>query len=300
MSYLSGVNVIITHIIGGLGNQMFQYAVGRALSLERGTPLRLDTQDFKGYRLHNGFELETVFKLDAKLASSSDVRQVLGFRAFGAIRRGLFRRQLAVFRGPNLLVDNLYGHRPKISQAPDACYLMGNWQSEKYFRHIEDTIRGDFSFKTPLVGQNAEVAAQIKTCTAVSLHVRRGDIAANPAALAVHGLCSLDYYQRAVRFITDRVAQPEFFVFSDDLSWVRENLQLGYPCHYIGHNKGSDSYNDMRLMSLCRHHIIANSSFSWWGAWLNPRQDNIVVAPERWFAAECDSTGIVPESWVRM
>ena len=292
--------MIITHVIGGLGNQMFQYAVGRAFSLERGVPLRLDTQDFEGYALHNGFELERIFNIDAKLASGSDLRKVLGWRAFSPVRRRLFRKQLARFRGPSLFVDNLTGQRPQVSAMPDMSYLMGNWQSEKNFKHAEDTIRSDFSFKTPLTGRNAEVTALIKNSLAVSLHVRRGDIAANPTAFAVHGLCSLDYYRCAVEYVTAHVADPEFFIFSDDMPWVRENLHVEYPCHYIEHNKGPESYNDMRLMSLCRHHIIANSSFSWWGAWLDPRGDKIVVAPDRWFAAEFDSSDIIPSTWIRM
>lgn len=291
--------MIITHVIGGLGNQMFQYAIGRALSVTRNVPLRLDIQDFEGYTLHNGYELDRVFSLDARLASKGDVNEVLGWRAFGPIRRRLFRRQLASFRGSRLFVDNLFGQRPRISTAPDTCYLMGNWQSEKYFRHVEDIIRQEFSFKNPLVGRNADIASLIKNSSAISLHVRRGDIAANPAAFAVHGLCSLDYYQRAIEYVTARISHPEFFIFSDDMPWVREYLQLEYPCHFVEHNKGPDSHYDMHLMSLCRHHIIANSSFSWWGAWLDPGRDKIVVAPDSWFATECDSSDIVPESWIR-
>ncbi len=292
--------MIVTHVIGGLGNQMFQYAIGRALSLTRGVPLRLDTQDFEGYALHNGFELERIFNIDAQLASGSDLRKVLGWRAFSPIRRQLFRKQLVRFQGPSLFVDNLTGQRPQISAMPDMSYLMGNWQSEKYFKYIEDTIRTDFSFKFPPTGRNAELAEQICNSVAVSLHVRRGDIAANPASLAIHGLCSLDYYRRAVEYVTAHIAQPEFIIFSDDMPWVREYLHVEHPCHYIEHNKGPESYNDMRLMSLCRHHIIANSSFSWWGAWLDPWGDKIVIAPDRWFASEFDSSDIIPSTWIRM
>ncbi|MES2369170.1 MAG: alpha-1,2-fucosyltransferase [Pseudomonadota bacterium] len=279
---------------------MFQYTVGRALSLARGVPLRLDTQDFEGYALHNGFELHRIFNIDAQTASASDLRQVLGWRSPNPIRRRLFRKGLQQFRGSNLFVDSECTYQHQIVEVPDDCYLMGNWQSERYFEHVADTIRADFSFKSAPRGLNAELAAQLENSNAISLHVRRGDIAANPASLAVHGLCSLDYYRRAVEYIATNVSKPVFLIFSDDMLWVRENLHLEFPCHYIEHNKGLESYNDMRLMSLCHHHIIANSSFSWWGAWLNPRKDKIVVAPERWFAAEFDSTDIVPSSWKRM
>jgi hypothetical protein len=177
---------------------------------------------------------------------------------------------------------------------------MGNWQSERYFAKVADAIRVDFSFNTSLVGRNAELAELIGGVTAISLHVRRGDIAANPASIAIHGLCSLDYYRRAIEFMTAKVTKPEFIIFSDDMAWVRENLQVDYPCHYVQHNMGLESFNDMRLMSLCHHHIIANSSFSWWGAWLNPRVNKIVVAPRRWFSANYDSSDIIPSTWIKM
>ncbi len=292
--------MIITHVIGGLGNQMFQYAAGRTLSLALGVPLRLDTQDFEGYKLHNGFELHRIFNIDAHLADSSDVRQVLGLRALNPIRRRLIRKEFQKFRGSNFFLDSECIYQPQILQVPDNSYLMGNWQSELYFSDIRDIIRSDFSFKSAPLGLNAEVASTLESCNAISLHVRRGDIASNPASLAVHGLCTLDYYQRAVDYVATNVSKPVFIIFSDDMCWVHENLHLDFPCHYIDHNKDLESYNDMRLMSLCRHHIIANSSFSWWGAWLNPRKDKIVVAPKRWFAAAFDSTDIVPSSWKRM
>lgn len=292
--------MIISHIIGGLGNQMFQYASGRALSLARGVPLRLDTQDFEGYALHNGYELDRIFNIQAQLASKGDLRAVLGWRSPTAIRRRLFREQLQILRGPRLFVDTQFTSWRQIAEVPDDCYLMGNWQTEMYFKNAAATIRADFSFKLPAQGRNKELAGQIGRSEAVSLHVRRGDMAANPASLAFHGLCSLDYYRRAIAYISERVANPEFYIFSDDIPWVKENLQLQHPCHYMDHNKGAESYNDMRLMSLCRHHIIANSSFSWWGAWLNPREDKVVVAPERWFASDFDSSDIVPASWIKL
>jgi hypothetical protein len=174
---------------------------------------------------------------------------------------------------------------------------MGNWQSERYFVDVMDMIRADFTFGTAPAGRNTELAELIGNTTAVSLHIRRGDIAANPTSLAVHGLCSLDYYRKAIEYVASKLAKPEFIIFSDDMHWVRENLQVNYPCHYVDHNIGIESYNDMRLMSLCHHHIIANSSFSWWGAWLNPSKEKMVVAPKRWFASNYDSSDIVPSSW---
>ncbi len=292
--------MVISHIIGGLGNQMFQYAAGRALSIERGAPLCLDTQDFKGYTLHNGFELHRLFNINSQIANDSDLRKVLGWRALSPLRRKLFHKRYLKFRGKNLFVDSLSSENYAFAEMPDKCYLMGNWQSERYFAHLSDIIRADFSFKADISLQNTELIELIGKINAVSLHVRRGDIAANPSSLAVHGLCSLEYYRKAVEYVAAKFANPTFIIFSDDMSWVQENLHIDYPCYYIDHNKGVESYNDMRLMSLCRHHIIANSSFSWWGAWLNPSVEKIVVAPQQWFAADYDSSDIIPSTWIQI
>ena len=292
--------MIIAHLIGGLGNQMFQYAASRALSLERDLPLYLDVQDFEGYSLHNGYELNRVFNIDTQIAGKVELKEVLNWRAYTPIRKKLYRPQLSKFRGMRMFVDTQFTSWRQINEVPNDCYLMGNWQTEHYFNNFQAIIRSDFSFRMQPVGLNAALTEQIGRDMAVSLHVRRGDYVANSSSLAYHGLCSVVYYQHAIRYISDRVDNPIFFIFSDDIDWVKENLHIKYPCHYIDHNKGNESYNDMRLMSLCKHHIIANSSFSWWGAWLNPWTDKIVVAPKRWVLTDFDTSDILPASWIKM
>ena len=137
----------------------------------------------------------------------------------------------------------------------------------------------------------------------VSLHVRRGDYASNPKTTSTHGLCSLDYYRAAVTHVASKVENPEFFIFSDDIDWVRANLQLDFPHHFVAHNQGATSYNDMRLMSLCSHHVIANSSFSWWAAWLSgidKGNGGAVIAPRQWFAGAAGRVGAAnrfPSHW---
>jgi hypothetical protein len=293
--------MIISHLIGGLGNQMFQYAVGRAISISRDVPFRLDVQDFSTYTLHNGYELDRVFDVSVELANKKDIKNVLGWRAYPPIRRQLiFRHKLEKFRKKNILVDNQFSPWEQINNVPDNVYLMGNWQTEKYFNEIQDDIRSDFSFKRPCLGFNAEISDLIGNSVSVSLHVRRGDIATNPASLAFHGLCSLDYYQRAIEYISNNIDNPTFFIFSDNIPWARDHLQLKHKCYFVEGNNGSESYNDMHLMSLCQHHIIANSSFSWWGAWLNPNPNKIVVAPKVWVLADFDTSDIVPDTWVKL
>ena len=292
--------MIISHLIGGLGNQMFQYAMSRSLSLEREESLYLDVQDFKGYTLHNGYELNRVFDINTQLAGSAELKKVLGWRAYSPVRKKLYDSRLSKFRGRRMFVDTQFSSWRQLKSVPNDCYLMGNWQTEFYFENFQKTIRDNFSFRLPPVGLNATLANQISGVVAISLHIRRGDYVANPSSLAFHGLCSLDYYRRAINYISNRVVNPVFYIFSDDIPWARENLQLEHSCHYVGNNKGRESYNDMRLMSQCQHHIIANSSFSWWGAWLNPREDKIVIAPRIWVAGNFDTSDIVPDTWVQL
>lgn len=293
--------MIISSIIGGLGNQMFQYAAGRALSLGREQPFRLDTSDFAGYGLHQGFELQRVFNCPAEIAAEAEVRSILDWQFSSGIRRVVTRLGLAVFRRDGFIVEPHFHYWPEINNVPQDCYLVGCWQSEKYFQDAASVIRADFTFKSPLTNRNAELDEQIRQVNAVSLHVRRGDYAENLQTNATHGLCSLDYYRSAIQYVYDRVEQPHFFVFSDDIAWVKNNLKMDLPCQYVDHNHGLESYNDMHLMSLCRHHIIANSSFSWWGAWLNPGSEKIVIAPIKWFVSQKKSTqDLIPTSWVSL
>lgn len=290
--------MVITNLIGGLGNQMFQYAAGRAISLECGTPLRLDTLGFVNYGLHQGFELQRVFNCTAEIANETVVRGILGWQYSSRIRRLFSQRSIAVFRRKGFVVEPHFHYWQGIKNVPCDCYLTGYWQSEKYFLDVAAQIREDFSFQLPLENKNAELAKQINHVNAVSLHVRRGDYVNNPETTATHGLCSLDYYREAIRYVAERVNSPYFFVFSDDIAWVKNNLKIDFPHQYVDHNHGAESYNDMRLMSLCQHHIIANSSFSWWGAWLNPSVRKIVVAPKRWFANETNTQDLIPHNWV--
>lgn len=292
------VRVIVSQIIGGLGNQMFQYAAGRVLSLERGHSLRLDISGFGRYGLHQGFELQRVFNCPVEIATEADVRGLLGWQFSPGIRRVLSRPGMAAFRRAGFVVEPHFHFWRGIRNVPSDCYLVGYWQSEKYWLEQAAQIRADFSFSSTLKDRNAEVAGQINQVNGVSVHVRRGDYANNPRTNAAHGLCSPEYYQTAIQCIAGRVDYPHFFVFSDDVEWTREHLKLSFPCQYVDHNHGAESYNDMRLMSLCRYHIIANSSFSWWGAWLDAKPGKIVIAPKRWFADERDTTDLIPGEWI--
>lgn len=293
--------MIVSRILGGLGNQMFQYAFGRALSLRHHVPLGLDVSAFDTYKLHNGFELSRHFRIEARIMDKEELQEEYGWMAWPGIWKLLQWLGTRIVPGRPFLTQDLRMPASVYKNfARPHSYLKGYWQSENLFMDYADQIREDFTFLTPLNPENRYWANCINNCEAISLHVRRGDYVSNARTSATHGLCSVDYYHKAIDHMGKHVAPPVFFVFSDDPDWVRTNLDIPYPHYFLSHNKKTESYNDMRLMSLCRHHIIANSSFSWWGAWLNPRHDKIVIAPESWFSDASFSQNSVPDTWLKL
>jgi hypothetical protein len=188
---------------------------------------------------------------------------------------------------------------PAILELPDNTYLEGYWQSEKYFKRIEEIIHQEFSFKNFPDPVNRDLGDRISSVNSVSIHVRRGDYVTNPVTNQTHGVCDIDYYQKAIVEIFKNVVKPHFFVFSDDQIWAKSHIITNAPTEYVTHNKSSKNYEDMHLMSLCHHHIIANSSFSWWGAWLSNYNEKMVIAPEKWLN-DCryNTDDICPKSWL--
>lgn len=285
--------MIVSRLIGGLGNQMFQYAAGRALALRRGVDFRIDPRAFSNYKTH-AFGM-ACFQAELNIAPS---RLLPNPPAEGRLQRwfrGFLPGPLKVFTERGFTFD------ANVLALPDNTYLDGYWQTENYFSDFADAIRADFTVRHAPSEANRRWLEQIAGTHSVSLHIRRGDYVSNPSAAAVHGICDLAYYERAVAHI--RVAtgiDPVLYVFSDDLDWVAANLKLPYPMHLVRDNDAATNYEDLRLMTACRHHVIANSSFSWWGAWLDGRPDSITVAPARWFASGTpDARDLIPQRWVR-
>lgn len=294
--------MIIVKLMGGLGNQMFQYAAARRLALRHGTEVRLDLSWFADHRKEacaREFALDQ-FDCSAAAASAREIPQCAS--ASGPIQ-GLMRLLRGKDRSGSLRMvqEKQFHFDSALLDAPDQVYLIGYWQSERYFLDVADTIRRDFTPKLCLHGQSGEVARVIAGIPAVSVHVRRGDYADTPSTNAVHGTCSPEYYRAALELVAQRVRDPHFFVFSDDIWWCREHLPSAHRMTFVDHNGPDRTHEDFHLMSMCRHHIIANSSFSWWGAWLAPRPDKIVIAPSRWFK-DCavDTTDLIPASWLRI
>jgi hypothetical protein len=292
--------MVVSNILGGMGNQMFQYAAGRSLALATNQKFMLDLNDFSRYQLHYGFELSGVFNVHTESASKKVVNDLLGWRSYYPVRRVLRRSHFTWLRGSHFVGEPHFNYWTDFINLTGNCYLQGYWQSERYFKSFESIIRQDFTFREPLMGINLLLATEIAQVQSVSLHVRRGDYVHDPKNCDIMEICSLDYYHKSICYIAERIERPVFYIFSDDMIWVRQNFNVNFPCIYIEHNHGAESYRDMQLMSLCKHHIIANSSFSWWGAWLNSNSEKLVIAPMNWFRNGADDRDLIPENWVRL
>jgi hypothetical protein len=296
--------MIVTELISGLGNQMFQYAAGLSLAKRLDSELYIDKTWFD-----LDIEKQTVreyglspFNLKPNFASPEIIEKFKPKNGNGLVHRIQGKMDsLKPYFKRKIYKEPFFHYDENFEQAIDNTYLIGYWQSEKYFLNIESDVRQAFSLREEATGLNAELKHKIQHSMSVSLHVRRTDMVNNPDVIKTHGACTLEYYHAAAEHILPGLTDPEFFVFSDDPEWCKANLELPVPVTFISHNIGEKAHWDMFLMSCCRHHVIANSSFSWWGAWLNPSEDKRVIAPKQWFATnERDTKDIIPSSWSRL
>jgi hypothetical protein len=287
--------MITARLHGRLGNQMFQYAAARALAYRLQTPVALDS---RGAELRGEGVLTRVFDLPLSAPNAlPPLKQQAPLRY--ALWRGLGR---GLGLAPRFRRERGLGYNPDFTSCGDDSYLHGYWQSEKYFDQIQALIRTDFTFPDFSNSQNAEMAARIGEGNAISLHVRRGDY----VALAAHVLCDQAYYEAALARVLEDVAggftaPPTIYVFSDDPDWAKANLPL--PCNkvVVDFNGPETDFEDMRLMSLCEHNIIGNSSFSWWAAWLNTTAHKRVAGPAKWFGdPKLQNPDILPADWLQI
>lgn len=292
--------MIIVNLSGGLGNQMFQYAFGLGLADEFNREVKFSVDMFDMYKSHNGLELQRVFDLDIDVARPVDVSKIIGWiRSFPSVRRLLGKLEKTWICGKSFILEpggDVY------AGIREDCYLQGYWQSENFFPKDVQQVRDAFTFRSELAGKNKIIADAIANSkNSVSVHVRRGDYISNPKVTAVHGVCSESYYFSAMDMFEEKLGGVDFYLFSDDPDWVKKNIAPRYSgCVIVDHNHGLESYNDMRLMAMCKHNIIANSTFSWWSAWLNKNNEKVVVAPKVWFAGKSTSLDILPNDWMRI
>lgn len=290
--------MIITRITGGLGNQMFHYAIGKAIAKKRADELKLDISFYPKQTLRR-YELNQ-FNIEENIASDDEVIKLAGNEnIWFKIKRKLRfnpKRPKSYFEEKEIAKFH-----EEVFEYEEDIYLDGYWQNEEYFKDIRDEILKDFTLKGDISNEAKKDLEYIKNSQSVSLHVRRGDYVQNTHTNSVHGTCDLEYYKKAIKHIVQNIEKPNFYIFSDDIAWCKENF--GFLENKVFVDDTKSAFDDLELMKNCKHNIIANSSFSWWGAWLNQNEEKIVIAPKRWFAddeMQKQSKDLVCESWVRV
>lgn len=309
---------IITRLDGGLGNQMFQYAVGRSLSLRHNAPLYLDASVYRSYTSRQyalgvfNVAAERLPSPGSPLAESYPMRSAgrlfgnlarrLPPGASGMINRVITKKNTPGLRGKAKHEFSTPLHEKQefefdqtVLESPPPLYLVGFWQNEGYFSAYQDTIRHDFTLRLPVSPSAGSYQRMIARQPSASLHIRRGDYVRGSASPRLN-VCGLDYYNNALQLLSSRIPELCVFVFSDEIAWAKAHLKFARTVFV----EGCMDYEEMFLMSCCGHNIIANSSFSWWGAWLNPNKDKTVVAPRMWVNADIGGRTPIPAAWVRI
>lgn len=279
---------------------MFQYAAGKALAEHHHVELKLDTGDLRFYS-NRTFELNH-FNISAEVASNIELEKYFGrnrIKYLMILKESLWRR--IHLRRKKVYFERHFHFDENFLKLGDDVCINGYWQSERYFKNIELLIRKEFLFKDSPMETNQKLIEKIQSCSSVSIHIRRGDYVTDKITRITHGILDERYYSEGVKLIASKIKEPVFFVFSDEPGWARENLKIKYPTVYVDNNSAENAFEDMRLLSLCKHHIIANSSFSWWGAWLSENKDKIIIAPIKWFNKfKADTKDLYPESWIQL
>lgn len=291
--------MIITRLKGGMGNQMFQYAMALNVATKLGVELKVDLCSLldrsKGDFVYRNYDL-SIFELDAQFVTSpSLVKNLSKFKSASITK--LLRNK--VNRGRTYLKEIEFGFQTKfIDDTQDNSIFEGWFQSYKYFEEITPQIRKAFTFRNPILPSSQELLNKIQSSKAICLNVRRTDF------LKVDNLNTTNkaYFLNAAKEMVKLVKDPVFFIFSDDVEWCRENILFDYPSIVVAHeHKGEKFGNYMQLMIACKHFIIPNSSFAWWAVWLNQNASKNVIAPKNWFNDPTINTSdLIPPNWLRI
>lgn len=293
-------NMIIVKLMGGLGNQMFQYSLGKNLSIIKNIPLKLDINFYKDNNNRQYF-LDN-YDIFEPFSSFEEILKI-GYRGLSGTYGSIFKRFQKLFpiKLRTILYENyLKPFNNKILKVGNSIYLDGYWQSEKYFYQNRNLIRQIFSNPKSVSEDIREYGKKLSKYKSVSIHIRRGDYVTNPETLNVHGICSLEYYYKSMDYIVSKEKEAHFFIFSDDLRWVKENFQSNHSFNLVNFEGNSSPTEELWLMSQCKHHLIANSSFSWWGAWLSQNPQKMVIAPKKWFNKNLETKDLIPNKWIRL
>lgn len=292
--------MVTIRLRGGLGNQMFQYAFGRSLTLKSGDILALDLDEFtwvnskftkRKYELLN-FNLPDTILTGNYYRFSALTKTETIYRPLRKILKKFPRNPLGI------LIEQTNNYNNNLINYPDRVYYDGYWQSYKYFEEFREKICHEFTPKI-LSNDDCSFIKKIQKINSVAVHIRRGDYVTNIHANRNNGLCALNYYYEAVNHILSKYSDLHFFLFSDDVKWVAENFKIDAPFSVVDSNGENKAFMDIYLMSKCSHHIIANSSFSWWGAWLSESKDKTVIAPKKWFNIKRETEDLLPKKWVQ-
>lgn len=287
---------VSVRLVGGLGNQMFQYAAARAVAIRNQAPLVLDLSWF-GTDPDRQYALSP-FNIEASLREPRDVPRGKP----GVVARVLRRFKLGVRAADgSVFVEKSFRFDSSIETLVAPVALDGYFQSERYFAHEAEQIARDFSLRDCAHGATAEMLDRIVTEESICIHIRRGDYVTNSAANAYHGTCGMAYYSAGIELAREGFERPHCFVFSDDPAWVKDNFRSDVPITVVDIHGTDQAHEDLRLMSACRRFVIANSSLSWWAAWLGAAQDKRVIAPKRWFSGgDNDTSDLIPVGWTRI
>jgi hypothetical protein len=290
--------MVIVRLTGGLGNQMFQYAAAKRLSQTHGVELKLDARRLQGDS-YRKFQLGA-FNIPEELATEDEIRRI----KLGAMFTWLLMPTHLLtgfnFKLPEFYSEKQYAFDPLVMELGNQVYLKGRFHSEKYFSDITDTIAENYTLRS--VSEKArKLENDITSVDSVSIHVRRGDYISNSHNLARYGTCDDSYYERSVEKALKHSETSKFFIFSDEPDWVSENMPFPENSVFVTSEGLNGDAEELYLMSLCRQHITANSTFSWWGAWLDRKADKAVYTPGRWFLAEdLDTRDLIPEAWIKV
>ena len=283
--------MIVIRLRSGLGNQMFQYAFFKQMQHwygEENVKLDIDTYHWKA---HNGREVDKVFHIDLEkdaIPISTSLKMAdVGYSLKNRILRRLRgKKHTCYVFWKNLSYDD-YMH------LPNNTYLEGYWNEECYFASVSEQIRAIYKFPEPMDDQNKSYLDDITNTCSVGIHVRRGDYKKYPDGFP---MCSVDYYKKSAEILQSQLSgeKVRFFIFSDDMNWCKAHLSFLENVQFVGHNVKNNSYKDMMLLSACKHQIMANSTFSWWAAWLNPNPDKIVIYPSSVYK----TYATMPSQWI--
>jgi len=284
-------------IFNGLGNQMSQYAF-----YTQKKEICKSTYFIPFCNDHNGLELNRVFNINCKMSFIQKALYIL-FRILLTTKMPFITMPIQELFGKlncKIVYENFdYNFKKEhLIKSKGITFYYGGWHSELFFRSVKDDLKQLFSFKIPQDEENKYYSDKIVSTNSVSVHVRRGDFLNENNIKLFGDVCNKEYFEKSIHLICNKVMQPHFFVFSNDMEWVKSNLKINNVT-YVTCNSGVDSWKDMYLMSLCKHNIVANSTFSWWGAWLNKNRDKIVISPSR-FLKDDISTDVYPNSWIKI